>query len=45
MCKVKFFIPIGLVLILLVLAVSGIVVSAKGRAYGYMRWNDNDDRR
>lgn len=45
MFKVKYFVAAGVVLVLLVLAVSGMIVSTKNRTYGYMRWNDNDDRR
>ncbi len=45
MFKVKYFVAAGVMLTLLVLVVSGMIVSAKNRTYGYMRWNDNDDRR
>lgn len=45
MFKVRHFATAGLFLALSVLAVSGMVVSAKRKTYGRMRWNDNDDRR
>lgn len=45
MFKVRHFAAAGLFLALLVLAVSGMVVSAKRKTYGRLRWNDNDDRR
>ena len=45
MCRVKYFVAAGLFLVLSVLVVSGMVVSAKRKTYGRMRWNDNDDRR
>ncbi|MFG6346647.1 MAG: hypothetical protein K1W35_23960 [Lachnospiraceae bacterium] len=45
MFKVRHFAAAGLFLALSVLAVSGMVVSAKRKTYGRLRWNDNDDRR
>lgn len=45
MIKVRHFAAAGVFLALSVLAVSGMVVSAKRKTYGRMRWNDNDDRR
>ena len=45
MFRVRYFAAAGLFLALSVLAVSGMVVSAKKKTYGRLRWNDNDDRR
>ena len=45
MFKVRHFAAAGLFLALSVLAVLGVAVSAKRKAYGRMRWNDNDDKR
>jgi len=45
MFKVRHFAAAGLFLALSVLAVSGVVASAKRKTYRRMRWNDNDDRR
>ncbi len=45
MFKVRHFAAAGLFLALSVFAVLGVAVSAKRKAYGRMRWNDNDDRR
>ena len=45
MFRVRYFVAAGVFLVLSVLAVSGMVVSAKRKTYGRMLWNDNDDRR
>lgn len=45
MCKVRILAAAGVFLALSVLVISGMIASSNNRTYGYMRWNDNDDRR